>query len=190
MTLPNVLTVFRILLTIVFIVLMPQHGLMPKLAAALVFIIASFTDYFDGYYAKKFNLITDFGKLMDPIADKFLILAAFFIFMQMHLIAAWMFVIIFLREVLITGLRLFAMGKGEVLAAEKTGKYKTVAQMIAIFFILIFIIFTETHFFETWPKMVMQGWLSGILILMLIAVGLTLVSGILYVWDNRRLMHV
>ena len=136
MRLPNALTISRIVLTLVFIFLITRNGFLPKFSAAVIFLIASFTDYYDGYYAKKHNLISDFGRLMDPIADKFLILAAFFVFTKMHLIAVWMFLIILIREVVITAVRLIAIRGGEVLEAEKMGKYKTVSQMIAVIVIL------------------------------------------------------
>ena len=122
MNLPNVLTIFRIFLTFVFIFLFMQGGLGSRVLALAVFTIASLTDYLDGHLARKYNLISEFGKLMDPIADKFLVLSAFFIFMQLQLIAVWMFAVIFAREVIVTGLRLFALRRGIALAAEAAGK--------------------------------------------------------------------
>src|SRR3989338_10975534 len=95
--LPNILTVLRMILALVFVVLMTQRGLTAMILAAVVFLIASLTDFYDGYLAKKKNLISNFGAIMDPIADKFLILIAFFIFVQMRIIPGWMFLLIFLR---------------------------------------------------------------------------------------------
>ncbi len=182
---PNILTVLRIILTIIFLFLISQNGLAPKIFAFLIFITASFTDFFDGYLAKKHNVTSDFGKLMDPIADKFLILSAFFIFTQMRLIAPWMFVVIFLREVIITAIRLKAMQEGRVLAAERAGKYKTISQIVAICFILLFLILQEAGSFHSLPKIFLV-WQYGIHILMLVVVFLTLHSGILYILSHRN----
>lgn len=186
MKLPNILTVSRFFLTFIFIAFIFKAGLASKIIAAIVFTIASFTDFFDGYYAKKYNLVSDFGKLMDPIADKFLTLAAFFVFTQMQIIPLWMFVIILLREVLITAMRLFAMNKGKVLAAEKAGKYKTVLQITAIYFMLIFIVLKEMDFFVRWTESTVAYWQYGIYSIMFMAVILTLFSGGQYLWNNRR----
>lgn len=191
MNLPNRLTILRIFLTFVFIIFMSLGGLSPKIIAFLIFIIASLTDYYDGYLARRNNQVTDFGKLMDPIADKILILSAFLAFLQMQLISAWMVVIIFSREALITGLRLFAINKGKVLEAEAAGKHKTVSQMVAIFLIFIFIIYKETLLkFYSWGQRIDLFFRISIFVLMLITVSLTVVSGLSYLWRNRKLIHV
>jgi len=160
-------------------------------AAAIVFSLASFTDWCDGYVAKKYNLISDFGKLMDPIADKFLILAAFVAFIRMHLVEDWMVVLILGREIFITGLRIFALSKGKVLAAERAGKHKTVSQIVAIFAILSFLILKEyLTQISFWSDTVEVWWRFGIYVLMLITVALTMISGISYLWGNRKLIRV
>jgi len=139
--------------------------------------------------AQKRNMVTDFGKLMDPIADKILVLAAFTAFVQMQIIDAWMFVIIVSREILITSLRLFALNKGKVLSAAKAGKHKTVSQMVAIFFILGFIVFKEVMLaFFTWNPDWEKLFRSSIYIFMLFTVGLTLYSGLYYLWENRKVI--
>jgi CDP-diacylglycerol---glycerol-3-phosphate 3-phosphatidyltransferase len=190
MTLPNTLTIFRVVLTLVFAFFLYQNGLLSKVAAAVIFTLASLTDYFDGYLAKKNNLITNFGKMMDPIADKILILTAFFIFTRMHLIALWMFVIIFVREVLITGWRLVNIRKGKVMAAERAGKYKTISQIVAISFVLIFMILKDSRLSHNWSEGMISGWHYGIHFFTLIAVVLTLFSGVHYFWNNSRFLHV
>ncbi len=187
--LPNVLTVLRILLTLVFLAFIFKQGLLFKGFAFFIFVVASCTDFFDGYFAKKYNGVSNFGKLMDPVADKFLILSAFFVFTQMHLIALWMFGVIFLREVIITGVRLAAMRNGHILPAEKAGKYKTVSQIVAIYFILVFLILQEIHFFHATPSLFL-GWQYGIQALMLIVVFSTLFSGIWYFWHYGRFIYV
>ncbi len=186
MNLPNALTILRIFLTIGFIFFVTQEGLLPVVTAGIFFALAAFTDFFDGYYAKRHNLISDFGKIMDPIADKFMILAAFFIFMRMHFVAEWMFYAIFAREVIVTGFRIVAMKKGKVLAAEQAGKYKTAFQIFAIGFILIFIIYQEAVVAFHWSDPLKGTWLHGIYVVMLFTVTLTFVSGVSYLWNNRK----
>lgn len=186
MNLPNVLTIFRIILTVLFIYLFYQDGLGSRLLALIVFAFASLTDYFDGYLARKYNLITPFGKLMDPIADKFLILSAFFIFMQLHMIAAWMFITIFAREIFVTGIRLVAVQRGVALAAEGAGKLKTVLQIVSIYFIIIFTILVRLDTDGQSTQSLMRQALTGINIFMFIVVFVTLWSGISFIWNNRR----
>ena len=124
MNLANRITLLRIVFTFVFMFFLSCQGFLAKLASLAIFIFAALSDFIDGRIAKKKNIVTDFGKLMDPIADKILVLAAFAAFVQMQLIEAWMFVIIISREILITSLRLFALNKGRVLSASRAGKHK------------------------------------------------------------------
>jgi CDP-diacylglycerol--glycerol-3-phosphate 3-phosphatidyltransferase len=165
------------------------HGLWAKVLALAIFIFAALSDFLDGRIAQKKNMVTDFGKLMDPIADKILVLAAFAAFVQMQIIEAWMFVIIIFREILITSLRLFALNKGKVLSASKAGKHKTVAQMSVIFLILGFIVLKETMLvFFTWNPASEKFFRQGIYFLMLVTVGMTLYSGLNYLWNNRKII--
>lgn len=191
MNLPNKLTISRIILTFIFIFFVTQEGLAPMVIACIIFLLASLTDFYDGYLAKRHNMVSDFGKLMDPIADKFLILSAFMAFVWMQAVEIWMVVLILGREIIITSFRIFALTKGKVLAAERGGKHKTVSQMVAIFSILGFIVFKE--FLTTisrWSEGIEIWWRAGINVLMLITVSLTLISGISYIWSNRRLIHI
>ncbi len=189
MNLPNRLTVARIFLTFAFLFFAFQAGIASKVIAAVIFLLASLTDFYDGYYAKKYHLISDFGKIMDPIADKFLVLTAFFVFVAMHLIQAWMFVAIFAREVIVTFIRLCAMRRGKVLAAEQAGKVKTVLQIVAISIILIFMVFTEMDLSGDWSARLgrFHQWAIGPLMLAVVAV--TLYSGISFLWNNRRSVY-
>lgn len=189
MILPNTLTVSRIILTFIFIVLILQEGVIPKMIAAIVFAVASFTDFYDGYLAKKHDMVSDFGKLMDPIADKFLILAAFLVFTLMGIIPIWMFAIIFARELLITILRLYAKTQGRILSAESLGKYKTVSQIFVTFYILAYIVFEESGVFKYFSENFVNIWHSSIHFFMLLTVILTLVSGIFYLISNQHLFH-
>lgn len=191
MNLPNILTVLRIILTVLFIYFFCQDGLGPKILALIVFTFASLTDYFDGYFARKYDLITPFGKLMDPIADKFMILSAFFIFMQWQLIAVWMFIMIFAREVIVTGLRLVAAQRGNTLAAEGAGKLKTVLQIVAVYLIMIFTVLTQlSNDTQSYQWLIRQAF-TGINIFMCVVVVITLWSGISFIWNNRKeVLHV
>jgi CDP-diacylglycerol--glycerol-3-phosphate 3-phosphatidyltransferase len=187
----NKITMLRIVLTGVFMLFLLcwEQVWWTKVISLLVFTIAALSDFIDGRIAKKRNMITDFGKLMDPIADKILVLAAFAAFLQLRLINAWMFMIIISREILITSLRLFALNKGKVLAAGKAGKHKTVSQMFVIFFILVFIAFQEVmKRFFTWNPIWDNVFKVGINFLMLLTVGFTLYSGLYYLWVNRKLL--
>jgi len=186
MNIANILTMLRFILTAIFIVLIRQDGLSVKILALFVFTAAALTDYFDGYLARKYNLITRFGKIMDPIADKFLTLSAFFIFMQMHIIASWMLIIIAVREITVTGLRLMAVQRGVALAAEKAGKVKTVLQIVAVYLIMIFIILAQCETNAQWYANVMSWSINGITLFMCAVVLITLSSGITFIWNNRK----
>ncbi len=196
MNIANKLTVLRIFLTFVFIFFLtfPFHGiwvLWSRVISLAIFIFAALSDFLDGMIAHKKNMVTDFGRLMDPIADKILVLAAFAAFVQLQLIEAWMFVIIISREILITSLRLFALNKGKVLSAAKAGKHKTFSQMAVIFIILGFIVLKETmRTLEsfTWNPNWERFYSQGIYILMLFTVVLTLYSGLSYLWENRKII--
>lgn len=184
MNLPNMLTLSRILLAIVFVAVVSRGGIIAAILATVIFALASLTDFYDGYYAKKYHLTTNFGKMMDPIADKFLILSAFLVFLWMRLITPWMFYAIFVREILVTAYRLLAMTKGKFLAAEWAGKYKTVLQMSSVFVILIFLMVKDAGLFFH-DRDLRNIWLGGIEILMQLTVVLTIVSGLSYLWNNR-----
>jgi len=190
MTLPNILTLSRIGLTVLFLFVVVNYGALAKILALGIFLVASFTDFYDGYYAKKHDVVTNFGKIMDPIADKFLILTAFFVFVRLDLITLWMFVIIFVRECLVTGLRLFAMRSGRVLAAEQAGKIKTVIQFVTVCFIMIFMVLRESKISTSWSDASFRYWQGSITGLMVIVIILTLYSGIHWLWKNRDLVHV
>jgi CDP-diacylglycerol--glycerol-3-phosphate 3-phosphatidyltransferase len=189
MNLANRITMSRILLTFVFMFFLFCHGLIFKILSLVVFILAALSDWFDGMIAQRRNMVTDFGRLMDPIADKILVLAAFAAFVQLQLIDAWMFVIIVSREILITSLRLFALNKGKVLSAARAGKHKTVLQMGVIFLILGFILFKEIVLrYYTWNPGWENVFRQGIFVLMLVTVGSTLYSGLSYLWENRKVI--
>lgn len=149
MNLPNKITVSRILLIPIFLVITLvdfNWGEMTLLGAtlpvehfvgALVFILASTTDWIDGYYARKYNLVTTLGKFLDPLADKLLVAAALIVLVDAELAPAWITIIIISRETAVTGLRAILAGEGEVVAANMLGKIKTWAQIVAISALLL-----------------------------------------------------
>ncbi|MDD5513331.1 MAG: CDP-diacylglycerol--glycerol-3-phosphate 3-phosphatidyltransferase, partial [Candidatus Omnitrophica bacterium] len=187
----NKITMFRIFLTAVFILFLIwwEKIWWTKLISLLIFSLAALSDFLDGLIAKRRNMITDFGKLMDPIADKILVLAAFAAFLQLQIINVWMFMVIISREILITSLRLFALNKGKVLSASKAGKHKTASQMVVIFFILVFVVFQEVmKRFFVWNPNWDNFFKWSIYLLMLFTVGVTLYSGLSYLWENRKII--
>lgn len=192
MNLPNKLTISRFVLTIAFLAALfcqfPYHS---TLALAL-FVAGGVTDFLDGMVARRYDLITNFGILMDPLADKILICSAFIAFVGLTWIAAWMAIIIVARELTITGLRLLAASKNVVLAAEGYGKHKTISQIVAIIAILVRESYSQWgavgqavfgfHLFSdgSWVNWFAEAskW---------VAVVLTFTSGWLYLWRNRAI---
>jgi CDP-diacylglycerol--glycerol-3-phosphate 3-phosphatidyltransferase len=167
------------------------EGLGPRIIAFCLFSLASLTDIYDGRIARKYNLVSSFGKLMDPIADKILVLGAFLAFVQMQLIPAWMVIIIILRESFITGLRLISLRQGKVLAAEEAGKHKTVSQMFTIFIILLFLIFKEIMVNSSlWTRRIEFYSFCGIMVLMTITLVLTVISGLSFTFKNKYLLRL
>jgi CDP-diacylglycerol--glycerol-3-phosphate 3-phosphatidyltransferase len=140
MNLPNKLTMFRVVLIPVFIVVL-MSGLIAEPAsryiAVVIFCVASFTDYLDGHIARKYNLVTNFGKFMDPLADKLLVSAAMICMIELGMLPALVVIIIISREFIITGFRLIAAEGGLVIAASWWGKIKTVTQMAMIILMLL-----------------------------------------------------
>ncbi len=189
MNIPNTLTMLRIVLALAFIVFLFMGGLFYKALAFATFFLASVTDLLDGFLAKRTNQITDFGKLMDPIADKILILSAFLAFVELGIIPAWMVVIVILREVAITAMRGLAYTKGMVIPADGVGKHKTVTQVAAIFVILLYIVFEEggPGVFKFWTPSAQTSFRAAIFYAMMLAVIFTVVSGVSYLVRNRSL---
>lgn len=154
MNLPNKLTVFRVILVIPFVALL-LNGY--DLWAVAVFIIASLTDLMDGKIARKYNLITDFGKFMDPLADKLLVCAAMICLVEMGRLPAWMVIVIISREFIISGFRLVASDNGVVIAASYWGKFKTTFQMLMIIVLILNLggIFDTIGLVLTWVALIL-----------------------------------
>ena len=175
MNLPNKLTLLRICLIPVFVILMLSQINNFFLIACIVFMVASITDFLDGRIARKYKLVTDFGKFMDPLADKLLVLSALICMIDYDLVAGWMVIIIVARELTVSILRAIAADNGKVIAASGGGKIKTTSQMIAIIFLLIGANFSN-------DIILLIGTVA-----MYIATIFTLYSGIDYLYKNREL---
>jgi len=188
MNLPNKLTLSRFYLTMFFVASLSVSFPYCKTVAFILFVIASITDYLDGEIARSQNLITDFGKLMDPLVDKIMTAAAFICLIPTGAIPAWVAIVIIAREFLITGLRLLATAKGLILSAERLGKYKTSWQIATILYFLLIQAGGE------WlPLPVGNVYYDGFRFFMdklmiSVTVVLTLYSGIGYYWKNRSLI--
>ena len=183
----NKITMSRVIMSIIIIVLLlfpfDQMGIdfptyliggkilidLKYIIVGVLFIIASFTDFLDGYLARKHNLVTDFGKFMDPLADKVLVVAALLFLVQIGRIESWAVLIIVTREYAISIIRAIAATNGKVIAASGGGKIKTVLQMVSIIMLLLSLPFANIVFY--------------------ISVVMTLYSGIQYIWSNRALIE-
>jgi len=167
--LPNILTFFRILLIPVLVVLLTDPGRTASLLATLTFFVASWSDFFDGYLARRWGLSTPLGQLLDPLADKFIVAAALIMLAGMSrtpAVPAWMAAVIIGRELAVTGLRAVALGQGLVVAAEELGKYKMIFQMFALHGLLLHYDFlgVDWHLggmYFLWISLVLTLW-SGI----------------------------
>ena len=136
MNLPNILTVGRILITPLFIILLFYDHPYAKSWALFIFVTAMLTDIFDGYYARKYNLVTDYGRFLDPLADKVMVLSALISFAVMNVIPFWMVSLIIFRDVFVTGLRMAMSSKNKTMVTSKIAKRKTLSQVLIIIFIL------------------------------------------------------
>ena len=175
MNLPNKITIFRVCMIPIFLVFMLVEGISyGNYIAAVLFIIACLSDALDGHIARKYNLITNFGKFMDPLADKLLVCSALICFIELDLVTAWPIIIIIAREFIISGFRLVASDNGVVIAASYWGKFKTTAQMIMC--ILFIVHLNNTVFF------VLEQ------IFLYLSVALTVISLVEYVWKNRQVL--
>jgi CDP-diacylglycerol--glycerol-3-phosphate 3-phosphatidyltransferase len=191
MNLPNKLTASRFFLTVAFLIVMFSRVKYHETISLGLFIAAGISDFLDGMIARRRKLITNFGILMDPLADKIMVCSAFIAFVGVNWLPAWMAVVVVARELTITGLRLLAASKSVVLAAEGYGKHKTASQIIAI--VAIFVL----HSYDQWgvagefvfgAVVIGKPWIWWFAeIAKWLAVFLTFVSGALYLWRNRVL---
>ena len=184
MNLPNKLTIFRVILILPFVVILlggeagwfGANRLIPDLIALAIFIVASLTDLIDGKIARKYNLVTNFGKFMDPLADKLLVCAALIALVELGQLASWIVIIIISREFIISGFRLIASDNHVVIAANYWGKFKTTFQMV-----MVCLMIADLGAMFSWMRLLTD-------IVMWIALILTVVSLVDYLVKNKDVM--
>jgi len=204
MNIANKLTLTRILLIPLFIASLlagePESislfVVILRWLAFVIFIVASITDLVDGRLARKYNIVTNFGRLLDPLADKMIVTVAFVGFVEMQLFPAWIVILILCREFVVTGLRTLGVSQGRVIHADKWGKHKTISQIITIIATLLFICLRETlHYTGHWEKIIVRDleaekwYLLGLRIALYYCGTLTVFSGAVYLYRNRDLIH-
>jgi CDP-diacylglycerol---glycerol-3-phosphate 3-phosphatidyltransferase len=187
----NRLTVARLVFTFVFVIALSSSWNWGMTVGLALFLLAGITDYADGKIARHFNMITDFGRLMDPLVDKIMIAAAFICLVPLGVMPAWAVIIIISREFLITGLRLLALSKGHVLPAEKMGKHKTAWQIVTVIFFLGLLSVREWYHLGPLPQpwYGTDWWSYAGAALLACTLGFTLYSGGGYLWKHRDLLY-
>jgi len=174
LNLPNKLTILRTIMIPVFLIFLyiPGLGMTGDVLATAIFVLASFTDLLDGKIARKYNLVTNFGKFMDPLADKLLVCSALIALVDLNRIPAWVVIIIIAREFIISGFRLIASDNGVVIAASYWGKFKTTFQMIMIILLILNIDYPYSNIIN--------------MVIMYIALALTIISLLDYIIKNYK----
>jgi len=185
MNLPNKLTVGRLLLCLVFTLVLELSSPYAGLLAFFIFVVASLTDWLDGYLARRLHLVTDLGKLLDPLADKILVSAAYIGLVAHNLAPAWIVVFIISREFLITGLRMLAASKGVIMAAERMGKHKTISQIVTVLIGLALLSFHQLNWLPAFSTL-MEVWLLKPLLWLTLFI--TIYSGAAYFVKNYRMV--
>ena len=186
LTIPNQLTALRILLVPVFVALLLQSDPYLKLFGVIVFTVASLTDLYDGYHARKYGVETRLGAFLDPLADKLLITAAFLLYVWMGYLVLWMVILVVVRDVLITALRIYAESKNRPVVTSVEAKYKTLVQNLFVYLIMALILMREVSFFGKELAVTVNRFLaSGYLdIIMLVVTLFTVYTGISYLVSN------
>ncbi len=186
MSLPNQLTVLRMALTPLFAVALSFQDSDWTYAALGIFLLASFTDWYDGYVARKYGIVTETGKYLDPLADKLLVSTAFGIFtFALDIMPVWMFLIIVGRDVLITALRAYAISGDKPFETSSFAKWKTACQMACIY-VLLFLLIAQRGF-DSIILQTIEAW-DVIWIMMFVVTMYTLATGAIYLWENRSLL--
>ena len=188
LTTPNVLTILRMVLTPVFLFLIFADSWYFKISALLVFTLASLTDFYDGRIARRDGTITSFGRFMDPLADKLLVSSALIAFVMLGMVEAWLIGAMLVRDVGITGLRIYAVQRGKAVVTSRLAKWKTMLQLVLIFGLLVFLnIRVVSAEFSNEPVPLfgdMAYWVMNILVGLVTL--LAVVSGVRYLIENRK----
>ena len=188
MTLPNLLTTLRILLVPVFMFLLLLESPSMKLLGVIVFIIASLTDIYDGYHARKYGLTSRLGAFLDPLADKFLITSAFLIYVWEGYLALWMVLLVALRDIVVTVLRVYAEWKDKPVITSREAKYKTLIQNVFAYVVMLFILlkertFTGADISALMSEVLYSDYLDYVMLLITLY---TVYTGISYLFQNWK----
>ena len=184
----NRITLSRLALTVLFVVTLNSSWQYARTTALVIFLIAGLTDFVDGEIARRYGVITNFGKLMDPLVDKIMMAAAFISLVPLKAVPAWAATAVVARDFLITGLRLMASAEGRILPAERLGKQKTSWQIITIIFFLALLSIAELRYASENSIWWVRAWSEAGPVLVWITVGLTIYSALGLAWRNRDLI--
>ena len=188
MNLPNILTIGRILITPLFIILLFYDHPYAKSWALFIFVTAMLTDIFDGYYARKYNLVTDYGRFLDPLADKVMVLSALISFAVMNVIPFWMVSLIIFRDVFVTGLRMAMSSKNKTMVTSKIAKRKTLSQVLIIIFILFNIGLSSLSISWIGEIILFSKQYDLIYYFTLLVTVFTVFTGFTYLYSNRSVI--
>jgi CDP-diacylglycerol--glycerol-3-phosphate 3-phosphatidyltransferase len=191
MSIPNSLTLFRIILTPVFVFLLFSDSPFWKQISLVVYVVAALTDWYDGWMARRYGIATQWGKFLDPLADKILAAAALFSFVALGLVPGWMVWIVVVRDFFITGLRSYAEWKERPIVTSKSAQAKTFGEFLVIYYILIVYIagtvpIIRRDFTATLATLTDERVLFGMMLLVTLS---TIGTGIKYLFDNRKLLY-
>ena len=184
----NRLTLSRLLLTVVFVAALNSSWQYGRTLALIIFLLAGVSDFVDGEIARRYGVVTDFGKLMDPLVDKIMVAAAFISLVPLKAVPAWAATTVVARDFLITGLRMMASAKGKVLPAEMLGKQKTSWQVVTVVFFLALLSVHELRYADETSTWWFRAWDQAGPVLVWITVALTIYSGLGYAWRHRALI--
>ena len=184
----NRITLSRLGLTVLFVVALNSSWQYARTTALVIFLIAGLTDFVDGEIARRYGVVTNFGKLMDPLVDKIMMAAAFISLVPLKAVPAWAATTVVARDFLITGLRLMASAKGQILPAERLGKQKTSWQIITIVFFLTLLSLAELRHANETSTWWFRAWTEAGPVLVWITVVLTIYSALGFTWRNRELI--
>ena len=184
----NRITLSRLALTVLFVIALNSAWHYARTTALVIFLIAGLTDFIDGEIARRYGIITNFGKLMDPLVDKIMVAAAFISLVPLKAVPAWADTTVVARDFLITGLRLMASARGRILPAESLGKQKTSWQIITIIFFLALLSIVELRYVNETSTWWVLAWSEAGPVLVWITVALTVYSGLYFAWRNRELI--
>src|SRR6201988_3924441 len=184
----NRITLSRLALTVLFVVTLNSSWQYARTTALVIFLVAGLTDFIDGEVARRYGVITNFGKLMDPLVDKIMIAGAFISLVPLKAVPAWAETTVVARDFLVTGLRLMASAKGRILPAERLGKQKTSWQIVTIIFFLALLSIVELRYASETSTWWVRAWSEAGSVLVWITAALPVYSGLYFAWRNRELI--